>query len=56
MKPIEEMTFEEFIDWSVGHIILSIGQGNLKSILYGIFLPFLNQWLPSHGWEHKGTK
>jgi hypothetical protein len=45
---IEEMTFEQFCEWSTGQIAIKIGQGeSLKSIVWFILNVFAQQWQPA---------
>jgi hypothetical protein len=54
MNNISEMTFDEFISWATGVIIIRLGTGEkLKSTMWEIMIVFVNQWLPENGWEKK---
>jgi hypothetical protein len=43
MKPVWEKTFEEMsaaetVDWFVGRIIVAVGEGNLRTVIYSLIL------------------
>ena len=55
MNPtIEEMTFDQFVTWATGLIIIRLGSGEkLKSTVWEIMNNFTAHWLPANGWEKK---
>jgi len=46
MKSINEMTFNELVEWSCGHLLLEIGAGNFR---YAVWLIVQQAW--SSGYE-----
>ncbi len=51
---IKKATFDEFVDWAIGEIVISIGKGNFHSVAWQM-LELATRWEKEHSKNKRGS-